>query len=125
PRADTGGRDWCLPSFFNQSAVLSFFGPAATGQGLAARAPGLRVPRHEEPEPLLARVRGVERRDDAPLEHHRDAVGERADLVELARDEEDSAAARALLEQPLVHVLRCRDVEAARRLADDDEPRRL
>src|SRR2546428_5514065 len=86
---------------------------------------GLRVPGHEEAEPLLGGVLRIEGRDDLPFVHDRDAVGQRADLVELARDEEDPAATRALLEQALVDVLGRRDIETARGLADDDEPRLL
>src|ERR1043165_5134845 len=81
--------------------------------------------RHEQAEPLLRGVLRIEGRDDLPLEHDRDAIGERADLIELARDEEDRAAAGALLEEALVDVFGRGDVEAAGGLADDDELRLL
>src|SRR5207237_7766036 len=55
------------------------------------------------------------------LEHDRDPVGERPDLVQLARDQQYPAAPGALLEEPLPDVLGRADVQAAGRLADHDE----
>src|SRR5438552_4437633 len=88
---------------------------------LRALGGGLAVSGHEQPEPLLGGGRRVERRDDPAFEHHRNAIRERADLVKLARDEQDPRALAALLEEPLVDVFGRRDVETAGRLGDHDE----
>ena len=60
--------------------------------------------RHEQAEAHLGGLGRGEDRDDAAFEDDRDPVGERPDLVELARDEEDRRARLALLEQALVDV---------------------
>ena len=57
--------------------------------------------------------------DDLPLVDDEDPVGEREDLVELERDEEDRAPLCALLDEPPVQELDRADVEAARRLRRD------
>ena len=55
---------------------------------------------------------------DAAVEHHDDPVGERLDLVELDRDEQDRLAAVAQRDDLLVDELDGADVDAAGRLAD-------
>src|SRR5205823_12326629 len=74
---------------------------------------------HLEPDLLfrhLARVLA----DDLALVDDEDAVGERQDLLELERDEQDRAALVALRHQPAVKVLDGADVEAARGLRGDE-----
>ena len=61
--------------------------------------------------------------DDAPVVHDQDAVGERQDLVELDRDQEDRLAGVAEGHQPAVDELDGADVHAARRLADQQQIR--
>src|SRR5687767_12056902 len=81
----------------------------------------LGVASHEEAEPFLVRRGRVECRDDASLEHDRDAVRESADLVELARYQEDRGALIALFEESLMYVLGRGDIQPARRLAGDEQ----
>ena len=61
--------------------------------------------------------------DDPALVHHRDPVGERADLVQVFRDQQDGRAGLPLREQPLVDVLGGADVHAARGLGGDQHAR--
>src|SRR4051794_1428591 len=77
---------------------------------------------HEDPDLLLARRRR-QLTDDPALEDHEDAVGERAHLFGLERDEQDPAALVALGDQPLVHELDRADVQAARRLMGEQQLR--
>ena len=62
---------------------------------------------------------------DPALVDHEHAVGERADLLQLERDEQHAAAGVALLEQPPVDELDRADVEPARRLRGDRDLRLL
>src|SRR5947208_469261 len=71
----------------------------AAGCEVAARAA-----QHFQPDLLLRGVRPV-LRDDPPLVHHEDAVGEREHLVQLERDQQDRAAAVALVHEAAVDVL--------------------
>ena len=57
------------------------------------------------------------------LEDDEDPVGEREDLVQLERDEQDAAALVALLDEPPVDELDRAHVEAARRLRGDQHLR--
>ena len=59
--------------------------------------------------------------DDLPLVHHRDPVGEAADFVQILGDEQDGRARGALLQQPLVDVFRCADVDPTRGLRGDQD----
>ena len=54
---------------------------------------------------------------------HGDAVGERQHLVEIIGDEEHAGAALARLKQMLMHIGDRTDIQAARRLAGEDEAR--
>ena len=53
----------------------------------------------------------------SPAENDEDAVGERQNLIELERDEEDGSTLVALLDEPVVDELDRADVEPSRRLA--------
>ena len=66
---------------------------------------------------------GGELADDLALVDDEDPVGEREDLLELERDEQDRAALVALLDQAPVDELDRADVEAARRLRGDQDAR--
>ena len=57
------------------------------------------------------------------LEDDEDPVGEREDLLQLERDEQDGPALVALLDEPAVDELDRADVEAARRLRRDQHLR--
>ena len=61
--------------------------------------------------------------DDPPLVDDEDAVGEREDLLELERDEQDRAPLVALLDEPAVDELDRADVEAARGLGGQQDAR--
>src|SRR5207253_1535127 len=84
---------------------------------LAARTAG-----HGDPQLLFGHARRV-LADDAALVDDEDPVGEREDLVELERDEQDGLALVALLDEAAVHVLDRADVETARRLRGDQHVR--
>lgn len=56
--------------------------------------------------------------DDGAGEHDEDAIGQRADLVQLDRDQQDALALVAQRDETLVNELDGADVDAARRLAD-------
>ena len=60
--------------------------------------------------------------DDLAFVENEDPVGEREDLVELERDQEDRTTFRALLDEPAVHELDCSHVEAPRGLSRDRAP---
>ena len=61
--------------------------------------------------------------DDLAFEDDEDAIGEREDLLELERDEQDRPALVALLDQATVDELDRADVEPARRLGGDEHAR--
>ena len=95
--------------------------------GPASRA---RRPRPGGPAPAIIRpsvrssaAAAVDLADDAAGEHHQDAVGERQDLVELDRDHQHGAARVAALHQLAMDELDGADVDAARRLADQQDLR--
>ncbi len=54
--------------------------------------------------------------DERAAVHHRDAVGERENLGEVGRDEQDRLPGVARFAQPRVNELDRADVDAARRL---------
>ena len=66
---------------------------------------------------------GAELADDLSLVDDEDAVGEREDLLQLERDEQDAATLVALLDEAPVHELDRADVEAAGRLRGDQHAR--
>ena len=76
------------------------------------------MPGHQQPELALVGLAGEALAGDAAVEHHDDPVRERLDLVELDRDEQDRLAAVAQRDDLLVDELDGADVDAARRLAD-------
>ena len=59
----------------------------------------------------------------AALEEDEDAIGEREDLLELERDEQDAATLVALLDETAMDEFDRPDVEAPRRLGRDQDPR--
>src|SRR3954452_14847194 len=61
--------------------------------------------------------------DDLPFVEDEDAVGEREDLVELERDQEDRPPLVALLDETPMEVLDRADVESARGLRRDQHLR--
>ena len=91
---------------------------AAPGRSLMPPPPAAAAARHQDAELLLGRGRR-ELADDLALVDDEDPVGEREDLLELERDEQDAAALVALLDEAPVHELDRADVEAARRLGGD------
>ena len=70
-----------------------------------------------------SRRRRRELADDLALVDDENPVGEREDLLELERDEQDPAPLVALLDEPPVDELDRADVEAARRLRGDQHLR--
>src|SRR5205085_6412426 len=77
---------------------------------------------HRDAELFLADLRRI-LADDAALVDHENPVGERQDLVELERHEEDGSSRVAFGHEPLVHELDRADVEASSRLRRDQHPR--
>ena len=75
---------------------------------------------HRDAELLLGRRRR-ELTDDLALVHDEDPVGEREDLLELERDEQDAASLVALLDHAAMHELDRADVEPPRRLRGDQD----
>ena len=55
--------------------------------------------------------------------HHSDAIGEREDLVEIERDEQDRTSGVARFDETRLNDRRRADVDAARRLVGEDEAR--
>ena len=95
----------------------------AGGRGSLTRPPpSCAAADHRDAERLRVDVRR-ELADDLALVHDEDPVGERQDLLELERDEQDRAALVALGDEPAVQELDRADVEAARRLRGDQDPR--
>ena len=76
---------------------------------------------HHEAEDVARRVPRHDSDDPAAV-HHRDAVGERRDLVELGRDDDHRHARVARLDDALVDELDRADVESAGRLRGDEQP---
>ena len=63
--------------------------------------------------------------DEPPVADDRDAVAQALDLVEVVRGQEDRRAALALLGDDLVELLLHERVQAARRLVEDEQLRRV
>src|SRR5918996_661253 len=89
-------------------------GPARS-RGLPAAAAG-----HRDPELLVGHA-GRELARDPAFVDDEDAIGERLDLLQLERDEEDAATGVALLDEATVHVLDGADVQPARGLRGDED----
>src|SRR4051812_35018962 len=101
--------------------------PAARGPCPPSEAPAscgrLAAPaEHLEADLLLGDV-GAVLADDLTLVDDEDPVGEREDLVELERDEQDRAPFVTLLDEPPVQELDRADVEPSRRLCGDQHLR--
>ena len=94
----------------------------ARGSALAHAASFCAAAGHRDAELLVRDVRPV-LADDAALVDDEDPVGERQDLVQLERDEEDRPALVPLRDEPLVHELDRADVEPARGLSRDEGAR--
>ena len=77
------------------------------------------TPAISRPSSPSSAVAGIGLADDLAVEHHEDAVGQRADFVELDRDQQDGLAGIAHLDDLVVDELDGADIDAARRLADD------
>jgi len=77
---------------------------------------------HRDPQLLIRHVWPV-LANDSPLVDDEDAVGERENLVELQRDQEDSPPLIALLDEALVDELDGAYVEPPGRLCGDEHPR--
>ena len=78
---------------------------------------------HQQAELALVRRVGPALAGDAAAAHHQDAVGQREDLVELDRDQQDRLAGVAQRDEAAVDELDRADVDAARRLADEQHLR--
>src|SRR3954465_5473403 len=81
------------------------------------------VAEHESPERLVARG-WIRLSHDPPLEQHGDAVAQRSKLVEVGRDDDDRGACARRGAKGFVDAAGGDEVQAARRLRGDDEPRR-
>ena len=73
------------------------------------------------PTSFLSAVRPSTVGDELAAIHDADPVRHLEDLVELGRDEEDGGPGVALLDDPAVDELDAPDVEAARRLVEDEQ----
>ena len=95
------------------------------GQGLQRRAHAARSldARHQQAEVLRVGLLGPSLAGDAAAAQHDDAVGEREDLVEFDRDQQHRLAGVALGDDALVDEFDRADVDAARRLADQQDLR--
>ena len=98
-------------------------GPCCGASGSLKRpAPPCAAAEHLEADLLFGRGARV-LADDPALVDDEDPVGERQDLVQLERDEQDRATLVALLDEPPVEVLDRAHVEAARRLRRHEHAR--
>src|SRR5207247_7961257 len=79
--------------------------------------------RHEQADLVLVGGPPVARRDNLAAVHDRDPIRQLEDLVELRRHEQDRRARIALRDRLTVDELDAADVEPARRLVEDEEPR--
>ncbi len=71
---------------------------------------------------LLGGLGRVERHRDAALAHHHDPVADADHLGQLRRDHDDRGAARREVPQQRVDLALCPDVDATRRLVDEQDP---
>ena len=92
--------------------------PARRAHAAFGFAQGRLGARHHQAERALVGAAGRHLAHDAAGEHHQDAVGERQDLVELDRDHQHGAALVAALHQLAMDEFDGADIDAARRLAD-------
>ena len=77
--------------------------------------------RHQQPDFVLVGRPAVDRRDDLAPIHDHDPVGHFEDLVEFSRDEQDGGPGIAQLDRLTMDELDAADVEAARRLVEDEQ----
>ncbi len=97
----------------------------AAGAPVACRAIGRRPDiRHHQAERALVGFRAADLADDATAEHHHDAVRERHHLVEFDRDQQDRAAGITDRDELAMDELDRADIDAARRLSDQQHARR-
>ena len=75
--------------------------------------------------PSCSRVasRGVERRRQLAVKHHRDAVGDFGELVEILADDQHGGAAAGEIDQRLADDRGRAGIDAPGRLADDEDAR--
>ena len=105
------------------SAPPERFGWPVAGDGHDSALPGVRISaagRHEQADLLLARTPTSERRHELAAIHDGDPVGQLEDLVELGRDEQDRGPGVAHLDGTVVDELDAPDIQAARRLIQDE-----
>src|SRR5205823_1722567 len=76
---------------------------------------------HHQPDLLMARPTRVNLADYPAVVDDEQAVGERRDLFEFGGDEKDCAALVSEGDELAVYELDCADVNAARRLRDQEE----
>ena len=102
-------------------AVLADGRPRQLGQARRARGP--RAARSGSPSAARRgrRAPPAARRDDPPLDHHRDAVGEVLRLVHEVRREEDGLARRAEVADRRPGVAAGVRIEARRRLVEEQD----
>src|SRR5260221_7056748 len=106
---------------FDVAHALLSHGTAPTVRGAPAgwlsgcRARDGPTARHQQAQPLLRRLGGLDAHD-APLVHDGDAVGERANPVQLGGNEQDGRPLIASAAELPVDELDRADVDAARRL---------
>ena len=109
------------------SAPPEGFGWLDAGDGhvsAPARRPDARRPvAMSRPTSSLLAPRPSKRRHELAAIHDGDPVGQLEDLVELGRDEQDRRAGVAHLDGPAVDELDAPDVQAARRLVEDQHLR--
>ena len=91
---------------------------AAGAVGRGASRPPVAIRR---PTSFLSAVRPSQHGHDPAAVHDRDPVGQLEDLVELGRDEQDRRPGVALGDGLAVDELDAADVEAARRLVEDEQ----
>ena len=75
---------------------------------------------HQQPDLLALGGRPVDERHDLAAVHHGDPIGQLEDLVELGRDEEDRRSLISLGDHLAMDELDAADIEAARRLVENE-----
>src|SRR5687768_481918 len=81
------------------------------------------VARHHQAEVTDGHVAPRHRRRHAAAIHHDHPIRQREQLVEVLGDQQDAGAGSARLQQLLMDVADCADVEAAGRLVGEDDAR--
>ena len=99
-------------------------GAAMATCGRGRRPPvSIRLPRRCEHDRLLGRVVSADLCGDRPLVHDEDPIGHGEDFGQVAGDEDDGQARRGQLRDDPMDLDLCPDVDAARRLVEDEHPR--